>query len=57
MGILVLPGKILAYCASLLCARLPVTGFLGWWGRRKKKIEKTAPPVAINLLLQLKGEM
>ncbi len=32
-----LPGKILAFCASLICASLPVTGFFIWYGRRKKK--------------------
>jgi uncharacterized iron-regulated membrane protein len=32
-----LPGKILAFCASLIAASLPVTGFMIWWGRRKKK--------------------
>lgn len=32
-----LPGKILAFLASLLCASLPVTGFMVWWGRRKKE--------------------
>lgn len=31
-----LPGKILMFCASLICASLPVTGTLIWWGRRKK---------------------
>lgn len=31
-----LPGKILAFFASLLAASLPVTGFLIWWGRKKK---------------------
>jgi uncharacterized iron-regulated membrane protein len=31
-----LPGKILAFFASLLAASLPVTGFLIWKGRRKK---------------------
>lgn len=31
-----LPGKILAFCASLIIASLPVTGFMIWWGRRKK---------------------
>ncbi|WP_420148831.1 PepSY-associated TM helix domain-containing protein [Spirosoma sp.] len=39
-AILSLPGKILAFCASLVCASLPVTGFLIWWGRRKKKSKK-----------------
>ncbi len=32
-----LPGKILAFCGSLIAASLPVTGFMIWWGRRKKK--------------------
>lgn len=32
-----IPGKILAFLASLICASLPVTGFLIWWGRRNKK--------------------
>lgn len=31
-----LPGKILAFLASLICASLPVTGALMWWGRRHK---------------------
>jgi uncharacterized iron-regulated membrane protein len=35
-AIIGLPGKILACCASLLCASLPITGFCIWWGRRKK---------------------
>src|SRR5690606_38800973 len=30
-----LPGKILAFCASLICASLPITGFYIWMGRRK----------------------
>lgn len=32
-----LPGKILAFCGSLIAASLPITGFMIWWGRRKKK--------------------
>lgn len=36
-SILGLPGKILAFCASLIGASLPVTGFIIWWGKRKKK--------------------
>ena len=32
-----LPGKVLAFFASLIAASLPVTGFMIWWGRRKKK--------------------
>lgn len=36
-AILGLPGKILAFVLSLVCASLPVTGFLIWRGRRNKK--------------------
>ncbi|QHS61035.1 PepSY-associated TM helix domain-containing protein [Chitinophaga agri] len=37
-----LPGKILAFFASLICASLPVTGFLVWWnkGKKEKKTSK-----------------
>ncbi|QSB27131.1 PepSY domain-containing protein [Flavobacterium sp. CLA17] len=38
--ILDLPGKILAFTISLIAAALPVTGFVIWFGRRKK-IKKT----------------
>lgn len=31
-----LPGKIIAFLASLIVASLPVTGVLIWWGRRRK---------------------
>lgn len=36
-AILGLPGKILAFFASLIVASLPVTGFMLWLGRRNKK--------------------
>lgn len=36
-AILGLPGKILAFCASLVAASLPITGFIIWWGRRRKR--------------------
>ncbi|MCD2425142.1 PepSY domain-containing protein [Niabella pedocola] len=36
-AILGLPTKIIAFVASLICASLPVTGFLVWYGRRRKK--------------------
>ncbi|MBL7768244.1 MAG: PepSY domain-containing protein [Flavipsychrobacter sp.] len=36
-AILGLPGKFLAFFGSLIAASLPVTGFLLWRGRRKKK--------------------
>ncbi|WP_229802305.1 PepSY-associated TM helix domain-containing protein [Pontibacter akesuensis] len=31
-----LPGKVLAFFLSLICASLPVTGFLVWWNKKKK---------------------
>lgn len=40
-----LPGKILAFVISLICASLPVTGFYVWWGKRKKSKKK---PVVIR---------
>ncbi len=36
-AIIGLPGKILAFFASLIAASLPVTGFYIWWGRKNKK--------------------
>lgn len=36
-AVLGLPGKILAFFASLIAASLPITGFYIWWGRRKKR--------------------
>ncbi|WP_027303380.1 PepSY-associated TM helix domain-containing protein [Rudanella lutea] len=35
-AILGLPGKIIAFLASLIAASLPVTGFMIWWNRRNK---------------------
>lgn len=35
-----LPGKFLAFFASLICASLPITGFMIWWGRRYKEKSK-----------------
>lgn len=40
-GILGLPGKFLAFCASLISASLPITGFYVWWNKRNK--EKKTP--------------
>lgn len=34
--ILNLPGKIIAFTVSLIAASLPITGFIIWWGRKKK---------------------
>lgn len=39
-----LPGKIIAFLASLLCASLPVTGFLIWWDRQKRKKKSASKP-------------
>ncbi len=36
-AVLGLPGKMLAFLASLIAASLPVTGFYIWWGRKNKK--------------------
>jgi uncharacterized iron-regulated membrane protein len=35
-AVLGLPGKLLAFFASLIATSLPVTGFIIWWGRKKK---------------------
>ncbi|PRY06388.1 putative iron-regulated membrane protein [Pontibacter ummariensis] len=37
-----LPGKVLAFFISLICASLPVTGFLVWWNKKKKPRRKAA---------------
>jgi len=39
-SILGLPGKILAFFASLIAASLPLTGFYIWWGRKNKNTPK-----------------
>ena len=42
-AVLGLPGKFLAFFASLIAASLPVTGFIIWWGkRRRQKIGRPA---------------
>ncbi len=46
-----LPGKLLMFFASLICASLPVTGTIIWWGRRSKakparsKVSKRKPAI------------
>lgn len=38
-----LAGKIIAFVVSLICGSLPVTGFIIWWGKKKKKpVAKTS---------------
>lgn len=39
-SVLGLPGKFLAFFASLISASLPITGFAIWWGKRNKKGSK-----------------
>lgn len=49
--ILGLPGKIIAFLASLVCASLPVTGFIVWWGKRnkpKKEPKMRRPKLAVT---------
>lgn len=36
-AVLGLPGKVLAFFISLISASLPVTGFLVWWNKRKRR--------------------
>lgn len=51
-AILGLPGKILAFCSSLLIATLPITGILIWWGRKKKsKKEKVVNSIFISAIV------
>lgn len=33
-------GKIIWFIAGLICTSLPVTGFMVWWGKRKKQGKK-----------------
>ena len=43
-SVLGLAGKVLAFFASLLCASLPISGFMIWWGRRNKEPKKNTQP-------------
>jgi len=49
--ILGLTGKIIAFLASLVCASLPVTGFIIWWGKRKKS-KKGKPGQVVHRRLE-----
>nr|WP_294942191.1 PepSY-associated TM helix domain-containing protein [uncultured Mucilaginibacter sp.] len=40
--------KIIAFLASLICASLPVTGFIIWLGKRKKAKGKTKPARTVS---------
>jgi uncharacterized iron-regulated membrane protein len=40
-AILGIPGKIMAFFASLICGSLPITGLIIWLGKKKKSKKKT----------------
>ena len=44
--ILGLTGKVIAFLASLICASLPLTGFIVWLGKRKKTKKKTVKDIS-----------
>ncbi|WP_299590893.1 PepSY domain-containing protein [Mucilaginibacter sp.] len=46
-----LTGKIIAFLASLICATLPITGFIIWWGKRKKS-KKSKPRTVMHRRLE-----
>ncbi|WP_423146524.1 PepSY-associated TM helix domain-containing protein [Rubrolithibacter danxiaensis] len=52
-AIIGLPGKILVFCASLVCGSLPITGFYIWLGRRKKKKSKAAEGIRLLRMRKL----
>ncbi len=52
-AVLGLPGKILAFFASLIAASLPITGFYIWWGRRRKKTSHIMHATAAGSKLKL----
>lgn len=54
-SVLGLPGKILAFFASLIAASLPLSGFYIWWGRRNKKTTKKAVPVKGRFIVKEVG--
>lgn len=49
-----LPGRLLMFFAALISASLPVTGFMIWWGRKKKKkpgkrpVQRSVATASIN---------
>jgi uncharacterized iron-regulated membrane protein len=51
-AIIGLPGKILAFFASLLVASLPVTGFCIWYGRRRKEKAESLSKVSSKSVKQ-----
>ncbi|UYQ91333.1 PepSY domain-containing protein [Chitinophaga horti] len=56
-GIAGLPGRIAMFFAALISASLPVTGFMVWWGRKKKKKPvNNKVPVAKRMTAQVKAD-
>ena len=49
-----LPGKIIAFLASLICASLPLTGFIVWLGKKRKP--KPSPIRAVTHKRTLKQQ-
>lgn len=49
-AVLGLPGKILAFFASLVAASLPITGFYIWSGRRKKTYKNHSAEIKTSSL-------
>lgn len=51
-AILGIPGKIIAFLASLISASLPITGFLVWYGKKFKKKKAKDPLVKEKMILK-----
>jgi uncharacterized iron-regulated membrane protein len=54
-AVLGLPGKFLAFFASLICASLPITGFMIWYGRRYKSKTKPAARAEFVKYIEFEG--
>ncbi|MCD6064920.1 MAG: peptidase [Flavipsychrobacter sp.] len=55
-AVLGLPGKLLAFFASLIIASMPITGTLIWWGRRKKSKPALHAKTIANRTMIRKGQ-
>ncbi len=57
-AILGLPGKFIAFFASLIVASLPITGVYIWWGRKKKARKKVNDKVKVQAAgLKVRGRV
>ncbi|RFZ90960.1 PepSY domain-containing protein [Mucilaginibacter conchicola] len=54
-AILGFPGKVLAFCVTLIGASLPITGFLVWYGRKFKKTKKKPSRIASRSKIEKSG--